>query len=590
MKPPRLDPPPAGPPATSPRRIALDAGLLLVLVLLTFFLRIGDLPPMGEEGRRARGAINMIESGDWIVVRQGGVVFPDRPPMTNWLIAVSGLVRGAVDTVAMRAPSVSAVLATVLLLYLYCARLDSRVTALTAAASYATFGQVMQIGRLGESESVFAFFMAAALLLWHMGFALRWRPVLVWSLGYSFAGLAALVKGLQAPVYFVAATGAYLLLQRRWKWLFGWGQWVGAACFLLIVAAWQVPYYLRTDLQASMDTWFAVVGPRLGLSGLLENIVSYPLETIGCLLPWSLVLAVLLHRGVRRRLLEEHPQIGFVLVALIVTYPTVWFSAGAKGRYYIPLYPCVAVVIGSLVDTLSRAPEDSFAGRIWRLVNRAAILFAVFAVGALAFIQFGGEARFDHFRQTLLWSAFIVAVAAASVVASRRAMAHRDPWTAGRAVLAAAALLGTLHMTFWVDSLLNLRVDLRPTVSALRDRLPSAEKLVSLGPIDPRFAYAYRHLIREIPLPTTAEDFPPDVEYFCFDWRPTDTLEERHVRRGMKSWSTPGTLPFAWEEIERVQIRARPGRPPKVAVVVARILRTPGGEPAPPEESPALAD
>ena len=91
---------------------------LVALVVVSHFSRLGDLPLLGEEGRRARSAINMIESDDWVVVTNQGLAFPDRPPMTNWLIAWAGMAHGAVDLVAIRLPSSLAVLLTALLLHI----------------------------------------------------------------------------------------------------------------------------------------------------------------------------------------------------------------------------------------------------------------------------------------------------------------------------------------------------------------------------------------------------------------------------------------------------------------------------------------
>lgn len=50
---------------------------LVALVVVSHFSRLGDLPLLGEEGRRARSAINMIESDDWVVVTNQGLAFPD---------------------------------------------------------------------------------------------------------------------------------------------------------------------------------------------------------------------------------------------------------------------------------------------------------------------------------------------------------------------------------------------------------------------------------------------------------------------------------------------------------------------------------
>src|SRR4029079_1847621 len=105
------------------------------------------------------GAREMLTSGDWVVPRQQGVVFPERPPMTMWLMAIAVVCGGDVDTVAIRIPSVVAVVLTSLLIYGYTRALVSGFAAFVAALSYASMAQVLQIGRMGESESVFALFV-----------------------------------------------------------------------------------------------------------------------------------------------------------------------------------------------------------------------------------------------------------------------------------------------------------------------------------------------------------------------------------------------------------------------------------------------
>ena len=52
----------------------------------------------------------MLASGDFIVPRQQGLPFLSRPPVQNWAIALVSLVRGKTDPVAIRLPSVLAVL------------------------------------------------------------------------------------------------------------------------------------------------------------------------------------------------------------------------------------------------------------------------------------------------------------------------------------------------------------------------------------------------------------------------------------------------------------------------------------------------
>ena len=112
-----------------------------------------------------RGAREMLATGDWIVPRQQGQVFPERPPMTMWLMAVAGWLRGDVDLVAIRLPSVIAVVLTSLLIYGYARALvfpDSPRS--SPRSSTPRWARCCKSAGMGESEAVFALFVSASLL------------------------------------------------------------------------------------------------------------------------------------------------------------------------------------------------------------------------------------------------------------------------------------------------------------------------------------------------------------------------------------------------------------------------------------------
>src|SRR3954451_13841374 len=112
--------------------------------------------------------------------------------MTMWTLAIAGSLRGDVDPLAIRLPSLVAVVLTSLLVYAYTRTFTTQTGAATAALAYATIGQVLQIGRLGESEALFALLVSGSLLLWHIGCVRRWHPIVVWSVGFGLAALGAL--------------------------------------------------------------------------------------------------------------------------------------------------------------------------------------------------------------------------------------------------------------------------------------------------------------------------------------------------------------------------------------------------------------
>jgi hypothetical protein len=116
-------------------------------------------------------------------------------------------------------------------------------------------------------------------------------------------------------------------------------------------------------------------------------------------------------------------------------------------------------------------------------------------------------------------------------------------------------------------------------VAVAKAALPAPEQVVSFGPIFHRFAYFYGHTIPEIDWPTTPDDVPDDLDYFCFDQRPEDTPQRRVNGRGRVNEFTPGTLPFEWEEIARIPCGRSLRDDPRFCVIIGRVKRDATGQP-----------
>src|ERR1700722_4696545 len=214
---------------------------VLLLVRAGFYtIRVGDLSVRGEESRRGRIAWEIWHTGDWIVPRiQGEPVF-FRQPLQKWVIALVGMARGTVDEWALRLPSVAAMLLMVILIYGYGRSFFSRFGAFFCALSLISLGQVLELGRLGETDSLFTLFLAGSLLTWKWCQNAGVSERRAWCCGYALAALATLTKGPQAPLYFVGAVAIFCLITGRRRELFSRDHLVGLLTGLAIVGLWQV--------------------------------------------------------------------------------------------------------------------------------------------------------------------------------------------------------------------------------------------------------------------------------------------------------------------------------------------------------------
>jgi 4-amino-4-deoxy-L-arabinose transferase-like glycosyltransferase len=429
--------------------------------LLTHFWRLGELTLRGEETRWAQSAREMLRTGDWVVPRQQGEPFLNRPPLGSWLMAVVTLIRGECDVLAIRLPTAIASLLTSSLVYCYARRFISVAGALTAGLAFATMGQVLELGRLAESDSVFTLLVSGSLLGWHLLYYRRGATPWTWVVGYGLAALATLAKGPQAPVYFVGPVVAYLLWRRDWRGLLCLGHAVGILAYLVILGSWQAQVLSDIGWLGVQQMWWADTALRFAQHTpwtIARHLLTYPLETLACTAPWSILLCGLVSRRLRGALSDRPQQaLTFLLVCLAVTFPTCWLTPGARGRYFMPLYPCIAVLVGFVANGLAR-------------------------------MEFRG------------WLAPVL---------GRRTLAHGLP--------AVAALLGLGYASVAVSTMVRTSEDAAGAVAALKERLPTGHRLVSFERVHHTFAYHYISPIELRPFPTALGDLADGHTYFCFD-------------------------------------------------------------------------
>src|SRR3954466_2335328 len=100
-------------------------------------------------------AVEILRSGDWLVQHQQGELFLSRPPVGSWPIAWLSSAFGGLSILAVRIPTVLATLLMTLVIYIYARQFLSRFGALGSGLVYATSVQVLQLGRVAETEATF---------------------------------------------------------------------------------------------------------------------------------------------------------------------------------------------------------------------------------------------------------------------------------------------------------------------------------------------------------------------------------------------------------------------------------------------------
>ncbi len=533
--------------------------LLVLIAIAGNFVRLSDLTIRGEESRRARVAYEMLESGDWVVPRQQGLLYYSRPPLGSWLIAISAMAWGGFDAWSVRFPAAVATLLTALLIFGYARRFLTPLGALAAGSAYLTSMQVLELGRMAETEATLTVLVAASLLLWHWGYTQAWSLGLTWSLGYGFAALAGLAKGPQGPIYFVAVSLVFLMLRRDWRFLFSAGHAVGILVFVVLIGLWQVPFYLATEWAAVPLIWGQNAVIRYGNAGLLPlatHMLTYPLEVCIAMLPWSIMPVAFLHREFRQSLGDAQPYVMFLMVALLVTFPSCWIAIEGRTRYFMPLFPCIAVLAGLAIDrSVTASRGATWTWHWYRFVG----LFGVGAAGAAVVIcaasvfGFGGR---SFLTQPVGFAVVYMAVGCLVAVGLLWLRREHRYWRHCVSIVLMACFLVITFAGVRINELVRRSAPNAAEVAQAAAAIPSDAQLVSLGQVHHLFAYYYGPTIPLVIWPPATKP-APDFEYFCVD----------------KYAGRPFELSFPWQKIATVNCDRRLNKTPDTLVIVGRRLR-----------------
>lgn len=540
----------------------LEPLAILVVVVLAYAIAPGRLPLIGEETCRALHGIEMAQTGDWLFPTNHGIVILDRPPLQYWVLALVQLWVHPLDPLTVRLLSALVVYLTGLAAWFYARGFLDRAGRLVAGLAYPTMGQIFNLGRRVETDGLFALLMAAALLVWHHGYAARWRPWATWAAGAALAALATLTKGTQGPVAFFGAVGLFLLLRRDWRTLFSLGALLGVAVFAGCVAAFQIPFHLRAGWDGTYRTWFEPFTDRLDrdLGKLAEHVATFPLETLGAAAPWSLLALGVLHRGFWRGSERLRSSTQFLLVGCLAIFGPVWISEGGKTRYLIALYPLLAGLAGAVVARAVAEDAPRGLARLWTGWLRAtAALLAVAILGLVGVTLADGPEAPEDLRRWAQPAWMLVVLVALSgghlALVWRRAPSEASAANgrAARNAFSFACLLAVVFNGPVLSSKAWRSDRVEQAVAELRDDLGGAQ-LASFHRLHHKFLYHWYLHEEPIPIhpwPETAADVPAELDYFALS-----VVEDADGNQRVRGYGNAGRvedeLPFAWDEVARI--------------------------------------
>ena len=534
-----------------PDRHRLAAGVAVTLLAgLLILPPAGQLPlTSSDEARFVLIARDMLERGVWFgaVVREKQ--YRNKPPLYPWSIAAVGQLTGGVTEFSAGLPVALAAVGSVLGTFLLGDRLFGwRTGAVAALILTTTYGFVQQTFELLPDMLVLAFVTLAGWAFWSAVVdpgRRRWMAAFWVAVGLaSFSkGPVGLLPLFPIAVWLLDAEGLRGL-RRLWS---AWG----LALFGALTLGWVAPF-----LMLGADTFGedVVAGNWLNwyLRGSGGNRLTRFLDLIVGLLPWTLVVPLAFGRAWRQR---ATPAVRFALLWSIVPILVLVVAANWRRRYWLPIYPGVALVVAWWALVKLPLPQRLARATGW-------LALAAAAAGVTSLVWAGHQP--DVFLPALSWQALPLYLAVAFLGVSMFVALHanRPRLLVGGAVVSMLFLLsyGVWPYIRWV----NRTQDFKGLAARVEQHAGAAPIAVYGGRFFELDYYLGRYLLR-------LRDVPQVQAYLARPEAPIVVVDGRAWRQ------LQGQLPATVQVIDTMRVRSWD----------MRLLR--GGPPAAPGESRAEA-
>lgn len=339
--------------------------LLLGFCLVLYFINLGQWDLWNpDEPRYAQVAKEMVSRGDWILMHYNGKVYPDKPPLFFWLVALSSYLWQGFGPFSVRfIPALFGTL-TVLLTFLLGRNLYASRTGLLSGLILATSAEFTYLSTRGNIDTTLTFFTTASIY-----FFLKWYRASKGEEGQGLAiygfylgmALATLAKG---PVGFILPLLVglvYLAIQRDWKGIKGMKLFPGMLLFVGIVLSWYLPAVVRGGSDYLNMTLLTHTVDRFSEGWAKPRPIYYyfynfPID----FLPWILFLPGAIAYGYSREMVEKRKDFLLLVIWFAVTFLFFSFSKGKRGVYLLPLYPAAALMVGKVWDDFISGSMDHF--------------------------------------------------------------------------------------------------------------------------------------------------------------------------------------------------------------------------------------
>jgi 4-amino-4-deoxy-L-arabinose transferase-like glycosyltransferase len=484
----------------------LNISILVLAGAIILFINIGGWDLWNpDEPRYAQVAREMMQTGNYLVPHINSEIYPDKPPVFFWLIALASKPFGDVTSASARIPSAVAALGVILLTYLFGRILYNQTVGLLAGLILLTTTQFTWLALRANIDITLTLWTTLSIFLFYSGYTKEKSKTAWYLLSYGAMGLAVLTKG---PVGFaipLITIALFLIAQMQFKQFKELSIGKGVLIIAGVTAVWLVPACILGGGEYAREIIFKqTISRTVDSFSHKQPFYYYLINFPADFNPWTFFIPSAVIYGWRKIRQGETMNLRFPLVWFLGTFVFFSFISGKRNLYLMPLYPAAALLMARFwYDFTAKGSEAAMKEHPRLLTIPFYLLFGgltIFSIIAGAAVLFGGSIpqlqEFDLDLKTVpLYPLLIVLCAGgvAGLLLIRKRVRAALPFS----VIILVMFLGFIFSVRDIFPSLNAAKSAKPFCDRINKIVKPEDKLIAFR-FDPE---SFNYFLNRTPIP-----------------------------------------------------------------------------------------
>lgn len=356
----------------------------LAAYFVAAIINLGLLPLNGEEPRRALISIEMLQNGNYTAPTTMGWEYYNKPPVYNWILALSMWLTGSTSEMAVRLPSLVFMVLWAISNFYIVRKLSSVTVAILSSVFFLTSFDIYFWGLNNGGEiDIFYGFIAYLQIasIFYFNHTRQWTKLYFWS--GLLCAIGFLTKGFPSILFEGLTLLVVCIMDRSIRVLLKWQVLLGLLAFILPVGGYLLVYsnsggnlnrFLINLLKESFNK--SAIGEQA--EKFIRKSIAYPFEFLKNLAPWSLFLLFLFQKRIRTELFKNQ-LVRFSFLFILINILPYWFTGHPKMRYVYMFLPFAMIIIANIVVLLG----EQYRQMVDKILRWLIILFAGLLIGLI---------------------------------------------------------------------------------------------------------------------------------------------------------------------------------------------------------------